>query len=628
MAPSTPSAKTTLSYPLYGVDFDPHNDRYLITGGGGGEVRSGVGNKITLLDASSRNEIFEVTTIELSRDEDSVTSLAASSNTGSRMVAFAGINSSTADQEAGKNEHLRFFRVTYPLQKDPEEDIAKSAANTLEKQGNGDIALVGKASLFRPSTGVKKETYQRVLRLSPARRDCESRLGAVATGLAPEGEVVLFNATTGSPKNPDFCGRIALNKGEEAADLDFVKTGREEFHLAYCTDYEVFLYSINYDFESEKARTSSPKPRLLYSTPFPDVFSSTKKRPTFRSLRFLTPNHLLLLCNSPQRSGVELQVLQIAENGLGDMILTKRPHKSIKASTGFDVSILDADSSGAKQIVIAVAGADLSIELLTLDYTPIKGFNKFRPYTVLQNVHPLQITKIAFSTFHPPSHPVTSSTLPQYIKLASVSMSNTIVVHTLAVSPTPTGYQSKTPRYVLVQPGSSEMLQTSLSIFVSLFMVIFGAIMLQALLEIRGGTPPYLGAVNYLHPNIKNFIARPYVLSSNDPTISVKQAAKSSNQGLRYLLGQRIASSSKNKKAVFIKDHIINGIQAETHDNEEVVKRQGAKKWEDLESHERENWKRRLIEAGEWTVAEGESVLRGVFFGGVAGVVGQVVAGL
>lgn len=46
MAPSIPSAKTTLSYPLYGVDFDPHNDKYLITGGGGGEVRSGVGNKI------------------------------------------------------------------------------------------------------------------------------------------------------------------------------------------------------------------------------------------------------------------------------------------------------------------------------------------------------------------------------------------------------------------------------------------------------------------------------------------------------------------------------------------------------------------------------------------------------
>ncbi len=542
------------------------------------------------------------------------------------MVAFAGINSSTADQEAGTNEHLRFFRVTYPPQEGADGDVAKSAAKSLETHEKANIALAGKASLFRPSTGVKKETYQRVLRLSPARKDCESRLGAVATGLAPESEIVLFNATTGSPKHPDFAGRIDLNKGDEAADLDFVKTGEEDFHLAYCTDYEVFLYSINYDFEAEKPRTSSPKPRLLYSTPFPDVFSTAKKRPVFRSLRFLTPDHLLLLCNTPQRSGVELQVLQIDNNGLGDIILTKRLHKSMKAATGFDVSLLDADSSGTKQIVVAVAGADLSIELLTLDYTTSKGFSKLRPYTILQNVHPLQMTKIAFSTFHPPSHPVTSSTLPQYIKLASVSMSNTVVVHTLPLSPTPTGYQSKTPRYVLVPPGSSDSLQTSLSVFFSLFVVIFGAVMLQALLEIRGDTPPYLGAVNYLPPRVKSYIARPYILAPSDPTASVREAARSSKQGLRYLLGQGIAAG-KDKKAVVIRDHPSEGVKAEAHDDEKVASRQG-RKWEDLEKHERENWKRRLVEAGEWTVGEGESVLRGVFFGGVAGVVGQAVRGL
>ncbi|KAI9742140.1 MAG: hypothetical protein M1835_003079, partial [Candelina submexicana] len=544
------------------------------------------------------SEVFEVRDIELSRDEDSVTSLAASSNIGSRMVAFAGINSSTADREAGKNEHLRFFKVTYPPQKDPEQDIAKLAAASLDKQKEGNIALAGKACLFRPSTAVKKETYQRVLRLSPAIKDCESRLGAVATGLAPEGEITLFNATTGSPKHPDFCGRIDLNKGEEAADVDFVKTGDEDFHLAYCTDYEVFLYSINYDFEAEKTRTSSPKPRFLYSTPYPDVFSSTKKRPAFRSIRFLTPNYVLLLSNLPQRSGVELQVLQFADNGLGDIVLTKRLHKSIKAATSFDVSLLDADSSGAKQVIVAVAGADLSIELLTLDYSPAKGISKLRPYTIIKNVHPLQMTKIAFSTFHPPLHPVTSSTLPQYVKLASVSMSNTVVVHTLALSPTPTGYQSKTPRYVLVQPGSSDSLKTGLSIFFSLFMVVFGAVMLQALLEIRGGTPPYLGAVNYLHPRVKSFMARPYVLDS-DPTASVKEAARSGKQGLRYLLGQRIAAG-KGKKAVVVRDHTTSGIHAEAHDDEEVAGREG-RRWEDLGRQERENWKRRLVEAGEWT---------------------------
>lgn len=41
-----PSSNTTLSIPLMTADFDPRDARYLIVGGGGGEGRTGVGNKI------------------------------------------------------------------------------------------------------------------------------------------------------------------------------------------------------------------------------------------------------------------------------------------------------------------------------------------------------------------------------------------------------------------------------------------------------------------------------------------------------------------------------------------------------------------------------------------------------
>jgi hypothetical protein len=41
-----PSAKATLSYPLYACDFDPLDSSRLVVGGGGGAGRSGVGNKI------------------------------------------------------------------------------------------------------------------------------------------------------------------------------------------------------------------------------------------------------------------------------------------------------------------------------------------------------------------------------------------------------------------------------------------------------------------------------------------------------------------------------------------------------------------------------------------------------
>ena len=47
MAPPLPTvAKLKLSYPLYGADFDPLSSSFLIVGGGGGEGKHGVGNKI------------------------------------------------------------------------------------------------------------------------------------------------------------------------------------------------------------------------------------------------------------------------------------------------------------------------------------------------------------------------------------------------------------------------------------------------------------------------------------------------------------------------------------------------------------------------------------------------------
>ena len=46
MAPPIATAKIALTYPIYASDFDPNSNGLLLVGGGGGESRSGVGNKI------------------------------------------------------------------------------------------------------------------------------------------------------------------------------------------------------------------------------------------------------------------------------------------------------------------------------------------------------------------------------------------------------------------------------------------------------------------------------------------------------------------------------------------------------------------------------------------------------
>ena len=57
------------------------------------------------------------------------------------------------------------------------------------------------------------------------------------------------------------------------------------------------------------------------------------------------------------------------------------------------------------------------------------------------------------------------------------------------------------------------------------------------------------------------------------------------------------------------------------------IDKKGARPWEDLLDHEKEIWKKRLVDAGEWSVSEGESVLKGVLFSQVAGAVGGAVRG-
>lgn len=345
------------SYPIFAASFATSRPGVLAVGGGGGGGRHGVKNKITLFDFSSRAPTVEpIAEIEASTD-DSVTCL-ANLATRDGLILYAGVNSSEEDRAKDNNEHFRAFEVRLPKGK-----VATSDADA-------SISFLSKTKLFAPvqSVNAKKEGYQRLLRLSPPQRTPTStptrRIGAVASSLAgDENEIVVFSATSNRPRDPqDILQRIRLERGEEANDLDIFDKGDGQFELAYVLDHDVIVHNIS---------TTQSKPKIarrkLYSVPFPDL-GQKGGRSKLRCIRWLTPEHLLLLVNKPNRTGVDLFLVHMYEEGPGSVVLRKTLPKRVKAASDMDVALLDSDSTGAYQIAIAIASIDISLIVYSMDY--------------------------------------------------------------------------------------------------------------------------------------------------------------------------------------------------------------------------------------------------------------------
>ncbi|KAL9036570.1 MAG: hypothetical protein Q9214_006074, partial [Letrouitia sp. 1 TL-2023] len=642
----------------------------------------------TLINASRKQAVSEVVDIDLSRDEDSVTSLAVASSTESSVTAFAGINSSEKDQNAGKNEHLRSFRLEYPQRRMAQEI---SSEDTEVKEFKGQTTALGRASLFTPSTAAKKETYQRITRLSKPQKATSGQLGAIATGLAPDGEVVLFDAKTNGPMGPWVEARLSLGKGQEAADVDILGLEEENgsagaFVVAYCTEYEIHICKF---FLKQQTPI---QPQVAYVEPYPEG-SGSKTRPKFRSVRFITSSLLMLLQNKPDRQGADIRLLELSPSFRGNILRSKSLHKGIKSATALSVCHLPAPSPFKKsQHAVAVAGHDMSISLFTFEHPaePPFGSLKVQLHVLMKSVHPSTITSLAFSTFVHPSTPQ-ASTPPQYLKLASTSVANTVIVHTMPLMPyPPPSKKSPNTRYVLKSPGPTEAMQTTFSVIMSALVIGLGALVLQAYMEIRGGRPAYLGAKNWLSQRVQDYVqdyvAVPYMFEKQavsvvSPTGSISQvidtatdthervekvASESVLSSLNSLASEALSSVSSASSAVVSSstpkaDNLhIRGLLSRHHHHrhpatdspaphmvihaeeggdikagflnpEDAVVGGGSKgktqKWEDLNHKERELWKKRLQEAGAWAVDEGEAVLKGVFFGQVAGFVGEAVRG-
>lgn len=562
----------------------------------------------TLLKVSNGTELSSDAEIDLSKNEDNVTRLAVGQQKGKATLVYAGINSSVEDQEKGKNQHFRVFGI-------------EPSGTAKENK----IAELSRTALFQ---GKEKETYQRLMRLSRLYSG-HPQLGAVATGLAKDAEIVIFDTSSVSPPNV----RGAFHTNNEAVDIDIIQTGEKEYQFAFCDAYDVFVKKIGPEPDTEEAE-------CVYITPA----SRSPERPTvpkFRAFRWLTPELLLMLTNISHNSGAVLQILRLPSGGKGQarLVRSHRLPSSVTMGTGLAVSNLSPPSSpseaqGYAQFVIAVATQDQSISLFKVELqveASVSMISKIQPLRTFKAVHPLQITDLAFSEFKSPSGPITASTPPQYLRLASVAVSNTVVVHSLPLSPVPAsapGAKANKPRYALAVSSSGVF---GVGTLATVLLVLLASIAIQSVLEIRGNSPPLLGMQERVPLVWQEALGRPYQFPegySDQLNLVKPQAIEFHQDGTPLPLADVIASAqgaAGSDSVVYIHEgDEADALKAHVHG--EGVEH-GGKRWDELTPAQRNYWKNKLKKAGHWAEEYGETIFQGCFWGQVADIVGHAVAG-
>ncbi|KAG8161555.1 hypothetical protein KVR01_008542 [Diaporthe batatas] len=600
MAPF-PESIIDVGYPLYGCDFDPQDSNRLFVGGGGGATKSGVGNKITLVDTSSLEKLEPAGQVELSGNEDNVANLIAGQRKGKSTLLYAGINSSPDDLKKGKNEHFRVFSV------DPPKAKAVLGARITE---------LSRTQLF---TTADSDTYQRLLRLSQPFAG-SPQLGAVATGFANSShQIAIYDVAAGSNVAPKPRGVLDITK--EAIDMDVIQTADDQFQVLYCDDYDIYSVKV------PKTGDVTAEPARIYSIPHDD---SSGLRPALRCLRYLTPGFAVGVANLPKAGGVVLYGFRLPKPGKEDTrarisVNAKLPKRQGLKATGLAVANLSpVTSPGAKQgdaqFVLAVTGTDLSIHLYTLDHQRIGDIDMLAnllPLTTLRNVHTAMVTGLSFSHFAPPER---GTSRTQHLKLASTSVGNAVAVQSIPLrkfidpsAPVRRGGPPRQPRYVVAMKSRRPTiwgLLTGITCFVLLL-----AILLQGILEVKGLAPPTVGGHKWLPSSIHS--APPRVVPPHGGFLTKLLAGKSSDNGGEK---QQVVVLDVDGKEVEVLTTTT--LAAATASGEPA-----ATSWEDLAPEQKAAWKDRLKRAGHWAEEHGETIFKGVLFGELAGVVGGIVAG-
>ncbi|KAI9659162.1 MAG: hypothetical protein M1831_003744 [Alyxoria varia] len=458
MAPSFPVATAGLNYPVFSVAVDPAGRGAVVVGGGGGENKSGVPNRLTLFTIPSPNDgpdemrktqrpikIVKDAEYEFPSSGDSVQSLASLATEGG-LVAFAGVNDNLSEVKAGRNNHLRSLSVRTPPRSESQDDNKEK--DERENSDTAKIASIGDCSMFKPIPETQKYVpYQRLLRFCHSTENKSTpfknrAVGAMASAFGDPDEVIIFDASTSPTENPQVCARFHPEDGQEAVDLDLIEMGGKEFGLAHCTDDTVFATSFTYDSTTRKLE-------LLYDPPSP-LFKFAPNK--CRGIRWISPRHLLILLNKKaKQGGAELVVLCVDDLGDRGMIAqTMNLPSSIQAGVGLDTYAIDQNGpeDASQRIAIAVTGRDRSLHIYRANYRPTRSedikfqVTKLKRVRILKNHHEQSISCMTFS---PPMGSGGMEGSDKYLPLVTAGLDNALFVHYIPLSNIPGWVQYQLP---------------------------------------------------------------------------------------------------------------------------------------------------------------------------------------
>jgi prolactin regulatory element-binding protein len=586
---SVPTSAIDIGYPPWDATFDPHGRPYLLVGGGGGAGQKEVPNKLTLLDVSEPRRIEKVADIDVT--DDSPASIGALP-TANGLKAIVGVNK-------GDGKHLRTVDVNFPAK----------TKGVLQSQGSG--KALGDFGLFGQGYASSKDAFQRVLRLSTPRTPKlgSKTLGIMASSFATPSEVVVYDATNGKPTEKDILHRIVLPEKVEANDVDVWEAADGEFWMAYVTKLATYFGAVK-----------AGKPILQHTHLNTDYRN--------RSIRILNKEYALILVNCGANS--QLQVLKFYPEGNADIILRMSLVSKFARAVSMDAVLLDASQdTGSSQAIIAVAAQTHDVNVVTMDMPgPGRGPPRsFLGYENFKFIHGAPLKKVVFAPFFSP-YETADGTIPkkvpqQYVRLASISLSNRVVVQSIPVA----SYSTKSrPRYYLKKsPAYLQILM-----FLTMCILAIAWVVQVGLDEMADqGT---IARIHLLPASMRFYIQESR--RDNDP---IKNMIKEASDGHIHLPGVKSISDllhlhgkQEERKAIVLAPGTgaSGDLHTEVHsDHESIVQDPNAKSWDELTEHEQALWKKRLSQAGSWSANEGETILKSIFFSEIAGAVGRAVLG-